>query len=156
MLKAISERSVEGQASRSDGRYLWHNFVHLCHDNRYSSPLSWWNDTSIKRIRTLLIITWSVILSRGSLITDYLPSNDALLHGRYGTCPLSHVILTIWLPLNAEFYGGYSAENDANTTVLTGVINHPGGQILRQYSRSCVFKHSSSARWYPLSQIQIE
>ena len=47
---------------------------------------------------------------------------------------VSFVILTMWLPLNTEFYGRYSIENASNTTVYdtvsARVINHSGADLL--------------------------
>jgi hypothetical protein len=84
--------------------------------------------TSVKRIKTL---RKNVVSNTAVCIIDY---GLLTIEWRGFTwkvrCPLSHVILTMGLPLNTEFDGGYSTENDANTTVYdtvsTRVTDHPG------------------------------
>ena len=85
-------------------------------------------NTSVKRIKTLRNIVASItavwIIDYGLFTIEWRVCTWKV------RCPLSHVILIMWLPLNTEFYGGYSTENDGNTavydTVSTRVTNHPG------------------------------
>ena len=105
---------------------IWRKYSLVERYGQYTSDYD--TDTSVKRIKTL----------RNNVV-----SNTAVWIINYGwftiewcvftwnvRCPLSHVILAMWLPLNTEFYEGYSTENDVNTavydTVSTRVTNHPG------------------------------
>ena len=87
-------------------------------------------DTSVKRIKTLRN---NVVSNTAAWIINYgLFTIEWRVFTWKVRCPLSHVILTMWLPLNTEFYGGYSTKNGGNTTVYDTVsacvTNHPGGQ----------------------------
>ena len=92
-------------------------------------------NTSVKRIKTLRN---SVVSITAVWITNYgLFTIEWRVFTWKVRCPLSHVILTMWLPLNTELYGEYLTENDTNATendayttvydtVSTRVTNHPG------------------------------
>lgn len=106
-------------------------------------------DTSVKWIKTLLNNVVSNYCRVGhQLRITYDTMTCFYLEGTVSFVPL--IMLTMWLSVNTEFYGGYSTWNDANTsgydTVSIKVTNHSGWVTVNARLRSTREKPSAIFR----------